>query len=282
MNLPMPQPSNPPLPLPQYQVLSFDIYGSIIEYKSHILKSFQPLLSRLPSTSPFLDSTSSSDISGAASKGSLEFLKIFQRQEDAIKLELASHPRRFDVILVEIWKRVADELTVDTTDEEAMNFGSETNIASWPTFPGSLEALQSLSKHYKLIALSNIDTFTWQLTAKSPKSRLGEVEWHKVFTAEDLGDNMERMDDAKLETVLNFCKEQDIDRSKILHVAQSLGHDQAPAKRAGISSVWLIGDGLQWKGTGESKMALEKGLVGYAWRCKDLKEFADLVEESNK
>ena len=279
MDLPMPPPTNPPSPLPDYEVLSFDIYGSIIEYKSHILNSFQPLLSRLPASSPYLDSTPSSPIPDAASKGSLEFLKIFQREEDTIKLELATHPRQFDEILVEIWKRVALELGVDTTDEEAKNFGSEANIASWPTFPTTLEALKSLSKHYKLIALSNIDKFAWSITASSPKSRLGEVDWCKVFTAKDFGNDLKRADDAKIETLLEFCAQHGIAKDKILHVAQSLGHDQAPAKRAGLGSVWLIGDGFRWKGTKESEMALEKGLVGYAWRCEDLKQFADIVEK---
>jgi FMN phosphatase YigB (HAD superfamily) len=280
MDLPMPPPTNPPRPLNQYEVLSFDIYGSIIEYKSHILNYFHPLLSRLPPSSPYIDSTPSSNIPGAATVGSLEFLKIFQQQEDTIKLELAAHPRRFDEILIEIWHRVAAKLEVSTTEEEGRQFGSEAKIASWPTFPGTLEALQSLSKHYKLIALSNIDKFAWEITASSPNSRLGDIHWFKVFTAEDFGNDLRRVDDAKIETMLEFCKEQGLDKEKILHVAQSLGHDQAPAKRAGLSSVWLVGDGFRWKGTKESKMALEKGLVGYAWRCEDLKVFANLVEEA--
>ena len=214
----MPQPTNPPISLTKYEVLSFDIYGSIIEYKSHILDSFQTLLSRLPSSSPYLNDTPSSNMPGAASVGSLEFLKIFQQQEDTIKLELASHPRRFDEILIEIWKRVAAVLEVKTTDEEANSFGSEANIASWPTFPGSFEALQLLSKHYKLVALSNIDKFAWQITASSPRSRLGEINWFKVFTAEDFGDDLKRADAAKLETMLQFCTEQGIEQDKILHL----------------------------------------------------------------
>ncbi|RMZ83161.1 hypothetical protein DV738_g1414, partial [Chaetothyriales sp. CBS 135597] len=259
MDLPMPPPTRPPLPLTEYEVLSFDIYGSIIEYKSHILHSFQPLLSRLPASSPFLNpSPSSPTIEGAASRGAVEFLKLFQQQEDAIKLELATHPRRFDEILAEIWRRVAAQLGVPTTADEAARFGSADTIASWPTFPGTWEALHTtLAKHYKLIALSNIDSYAWAITAASPRSRLGEIPWFK------------------LDTLIQFCTGLGIGRDKILHVAQSLGHDQAPAKRAGLSSVWLVGDGFRWKGTAESQMALDKGLVGYAWRFADLQAFAE-------
>src|ERR1700761_1207025 len=143
MALPMPTPTVPPLPLLQYKVLSFDVYGSLIEYKAHILEAFQPLLSRLPPTSPFLNSEPlSTTIPNSASHGSIEFLKLFQRQEDAIKLE--KPVKRFDDILQEIWRRVAKELDVRSGEDEAKHFGSEAVIASWPTFPGTLDALNVL------------------------------------------------------------------------------------------------------------------------------------------
>jgi 2-haloacid dehalogenase len=279
MALPMPEPTFPPLPLVEYKILSFDIYGTIIEYKRYILKSFDPLLSRMPSDSPYLNTTPlSTTIPNSATTGQIEFLKLFQKQEDTIKLELEDHPRRFDDILCEIWRRIAANLGVSTDEAEVSAFGSKANIESWPTFPGTLDALKSLSKHYKLIALSNIDRYAWEITAASPSSKLSEIDWWKVFTAEDFGDDLMRADDAKLETLIKYCTDNGVKKEEILHVAQSLGHDHAPAKRAGLSSVFLIGDGPLWGKEAESKMAVEKGLVGYAWRCKDLAEFAKIVE----
>ena len=280
MPQPMPEPTAPPNSLRQYKVLSSDIYGTIIEYKAHILKSFDPLISRLPSSSPYLDSTPLSEtVPNVATIGQIEFLKLFQRHEDTIKLELVEHPRRFDEILREIWRRIAADLDVYTDENETNTFGSDANIASWPTFEGTLSALRSLSKHYKLIALSNIDGYAWSIAASSPNSKLGEIDWWKVFTAEDFGDDLKKADDAKLETLIKYCTENGIEKEEILHVAQSLGHDHAPAKRAGLTSVFLIGDGPVWGKEAESKMAVEKALVGYAWRCKDFAEFAKLVEE---
>lgn len=273
----MPDPTVSPLPLTEYKVLSFDVYGSLIEYKGHILQSFQPLLSRLPPSSPYRDPTPlSTTIPNAASVGSVEFLKVFQRQEDAIKLEKPA--RRFDQILTEIWRRIAKELNVDSSEEEARHFGSEAVIADWPTFPGTLDALKSLSKHYKLVALSNIDRYAWSITSSSPTARLGEVDWWKVFTAEDFGDDAKRADEIKLETLIEYCAANGVEKQEILHVAQSLGHDQAPAKKLGLSSVWLIGDGPRWGKEAESKKALEQKLVGYAWRFNNLKDFAEEVE----
>jgi 2-haloacid dehalogenase len=273
--LPMPEPTRQPLALTDYKILSFDIYGTIIEYKAHILSSFQPLLSRLHD-SPFLDSTPLAG-PGTASKGSVEFLKLFQRHEDAIKLELAEKPLRFDEVMQQIWRRVAAELNVPTTEDEASSFGSKEAIASWPTFDGSFDALSYLSMRYRLVALSNIDKFAWNISAASG---LGEILWWKVFTAEDFGTDMKRADDVKLETLCSYCESQGFDKAQILHVAQSLGHDHAPAKRNDLASVFLIGDGRVWGKEAESKMAIEKGLVGYAWRCKDLREFAELVKKA--
>jgi FMN phosphatase YigB (HAD superfamily) len=279
MDLPMPQPTNSPRPLHEYEALSFDVYGSLIEYKAHILSAFKPLLNRLPASSPYLDSTpASATVANSASKGSIEFLKVFQKQEDTIKLE--KPVKRFDEILAEIWRRIAKQLDVETSEEDAKAFGSEAMIASWPCFQGTNEALKKLSRHYRLIALSNIDKYAWEITSHSATSGLGDVDWWKVFTAEDFGDDAERADEAKLETMLNFCASDGVKKEGILHVAQSLGHDQAPAKRLGISSVWLIGDGPVWGKEAESKMALEKDLVGYAFRCRNLQEFAQLVEKS--
>ncbi|KAJ9498725.1 hypothetical protein H2202_005911 [Exophiala xenobiotica] len=299
MALSMPEPTRPPLPLTQYKVLSFDVYGSLVEYKSHILNAFQPLLLRLPPSSPYLDSTPlSTTIPDSATCGSIEFLKLFQRQEDAIKLEKPAEgkpaaSKRFDKILAEIWRRVAQELNVDTSEEEALGFGSEAVIAGWPLFPGTLDALKALSKYYRLVALSNIDRYAWSITSSPASTGLGEVEWWKVFTAENYGDDeandAKRADESKLETLIEFCRTtsttihgegEKVEKHEILHVAQSLGHDQAPAKRLGLSSVWLIGDGPRWGKEAESKMALEKKLVGYAWRYNTLKEFADEVEKT--
>ena len=275
----MPEPTNPPRPLKEYKVLSFDVYGSLVEYKAHILSAFQPLLDRLPKSSPYLDSTpASTTVPYSASKGSIEFLKVFQKQEDTIKLE--KPVRRFDEILSEIWRRIAKQLEVESGEDEAKSFGSEEMIASWPCFVGSNAALKQLSKHYRLIALSNIDRYAWKITSNSKTSGLGDVDWWKVFTAEDFGDDATRADEAKLETMINYCTSNGIEKDGILHVAQSLGHDQAPAKRLGISTAWLIGDGPVWGKEAESKMVLEKELVGYAFRCRNLKEFAELVERS--
>ena len=277
--LSMPRPTVPPLPLSEYKILSFDIYGTIIEYKAHVLESFRPLLDRLEAPSSYLDDTPLTDRTDSATKGDIEFLKLFQKHEDAIKLGLDEKPQQFDEIMQEIWRRIAADLNVSTSEAEVTSFGSKETIGSWLTFEGTFDALSFLSTRFRLIALSNIDKFAWNITAD--KASLGEILWWKVFTAEDFGTDMKRADDAKLEKMIEYSTSQGFEKSQILHVAQSLGHDHAPAKRQGLSSVFLIGDGPVWGKEAESKMAVEKELVGYAWRCKNLKEFAEVVKAAS-
>jgi len=281
-DLPMPSPTNPPLSLPEYKIISFDVFGTLVEYKQHILASFKPLLNRLPATSPYRDPTPlNPSLEHCATKGDIEFLKLFQKQEDSIKLELAERPLRFDEVLKEIWRRIAKAIDVDTSDEEVEAFGSESNIKSWPVFSGTINALRLLEgKGYRLVALSNVDKFATGISWES--TGLGGIKWAKVFTAEDFGSSAEDLklaDQRKFEALLKYVEGEEISKEKILHVAQSLGHDHKPAKDVGISSVFLIGDGPVWGKEAESKMAVEKGLVGYGWRCKDLREFAGLVEK---
>lgn len=140
--------------------------------------------------------------------------------------------------------------------------------------------LQGTDAKYKLVALSNIDRWATDLTFQA--SGLGEIQWAKVFTAEDFGTSAEDLqlaDQRKFEALLGYASEVGAEKEKILHVAQSLGHDHAPAKKLGISSVFLVGDGPVWGKESESRMAVEKGLVGYGWRCKNLREFANVVKQ---
>lgn len=280
-DIPMPTPTNPPLPLPSYKLLSFDIYGTLIEYKQRILQSFKPLIANLPSDSPYRESTPlNPSLDHCATKGDIEFLKLFQKQEDAIKLELADEPRRFDEVLREIWRRVSREIDVQTSDEEIDAFGSVSNIQSWPTFSGTIHALRALQdRGYRLVALSNVDKFATDISFSS--TGLNSIDWAKIFTAEDFGtskEDLQAADQRKFEALLRYAEEQDVKKEEILHVAQSLGHDHKPAKAMGVSSVFLIGDGPVWGKEGESRMAVERGLVGYGWRCGDLREFVGVVE----
>ena len=103
------------------------------------------------------------------------------------------------------------------------------SLPNWPVFPDVVDALQTLKKHYKLAVISNVDDDLFAGTAK----RLG-VDFDVVVTAEQVG--------SYKPDLTNFhaaAARMGVDRSKWLHVAESLYHDIAPANRLGVKSVWV-------------------------------------------
>jgi 2-haloacid dehalogenase len=116
------------------------------------------------------------------------------------------------------------------SDEWAQRLGN--SVADWPAFDDSAEALASLARDYKLIILSNVHRAGFAASNK----RLG-VDFDRIITAEDVKaykpapNHFHALDEA--------LKEMGIARESLLHVAQSLFHDHAPAKRHRLPSVWI-------------------------------------------
>jgi 2-haloacid dehalogenase len=103
------------------------------------------------------------------------------------------------------------------------------SLKTWQPFPDTLPALRRLKSRYKLAIISNIDD---DLFAASEK--LLEVPFDHVVTAQQVG--------AYKPSLRNFevaLERMVIPRERLLHVAESLFHDVAPARRLGIASVWV-------------------------------------------
>ncbi|MFC1629230.1 haloacid dehalogenase type II [Gemmatimonadota bacterium] len=103
------------------------------------------------------------------------------------------------------------------------------SIRHWPAFPDSTEALQVLASRYSLVILSNIDDDLFRFS----QDVLG-IRFDHVFTAQQIG--------SYKPSRRNFdylIDQLGVPREEILHVAQSLFHDIAPAGNAGLSTVWV-------------------------------------------
>ena len=145
------------------------------------------------------------------------------------------------------------------------------SVPDWPAFPDSADALARLRRHYKLIIL------VWNVSragfAGSNKHLGGDFT--AIITAEDVGsykpaESHFRALEAKL-------SELGVDRSELLHVAQSLFHDHVPAKREGLTSVWINRRHGRpgWGATPEPS-----GEWSYAAEFRSMGEFADAVDEA--
>tara|TARA_R110002072_G_scaffold303107_2_gene493818 strand:- start:95243 stop:95974 length:732 start_codon:yes stop_codon:yes gene_type:complete len=197
--------------LSDYKALTFDCYGTLIDWEAGILSSLSDLASRA---------------SRSLSKD--EILEAHARHESAQQAQTPTMLYRN--LLPIVYKRIAEEWGVSVTHDECETHGK--SVGAWPAFPDSVGALQYLKKYYKLIVLSNVDNQTFVLS----NERLG-VEFDAIYSAEDVGSY--KPSDRNFEYMLDHVGDLGLEKSDLLHTAESLFHDHKAANRHGIANCWI-------------------------------------------
>ena len=197
--------------LTDFKALTFDCYGTLIDWESGIFTALQPLAAKTD---------------GEVSRDAV--LEVFARHESAQQRETPA--MLYHELLATVHRRVAAEWGVATTPEEDARFGN--SVPDWPAFADSATSLQYLKKYYKLVILSNVDRAGFAGSNK----RLG-VEFDAIYTAEDVGSY--KPDDRNFAFMLEKLAALGIAKGDILHTAQSLFHDHVPAARAGLARCWI-------------------------------------------
>lgn len=256
----MPSPTVPSKPFSEYKALSFDIYGTLIDWESGISIALEPLRKRLADSKPKDDKTEIS-------------VRLFAKYEAPIE---AAHPTMiYSKVLSETYLRIAEELglstlaTADGLQEEAAIFGA--SVGEWPAFPDTVKAMETLAKHYKLIVLSNVDKKSFAATCDGP---LKDVHFDAKYVAEDIGSF--KPDLKNFDYLLEGCKREfGVEKEQLLHVAASITHDQRPAKKMGLSSVWVSRENSVTQPDVEK--AVKEDEVGYGWKVATLGELAEMI-----
>ncbi len=187
--------------------LSFDCYGTLINWEQGILGYLRPLLQRR-----------SCKISDD------ELLNLYSEFEPR---EQAGQYRLYREVLESVIRDFARELHFDVSEAEAS--GLAESIHNWQPFADTVAGLRRLHSRYKLAILSNIDDdlFAWS-AAKL------EVPFDCVVTAQQARSYKPSL--RNFETLLERIA---VPREHLLHVAESLYHDVAPARSLGIATVWV-------------------------------------------
>ena len=197
--------------LTDFQVLTFDCYGTLIDWETGILQALAPLLREDRARRP-----------GAA------VLADFARHETA---QEALTPRmRYSDLLGLVHRRLAAEWGLPTRQEADRAFGR--SVGDWPAFADSAAALAYLGQFYALVILSNVDRRSFAASNR----RLG-VAFDAVYTAEDIGSYKPNLRNFRY--MIDALRRRGHAASAILHVAQSLYHDHAPANALGLRSAWI-------------------------------------------
>ena len=190
-----------------FEALTFDCYGTLIDWETGLWGAFAPILE-----------------AHGLELDAEDVLARYARYEAAA--EAGPYLRYRDVLAAGL-RGVAGELGVTPTAAEVEAFSG--SVADWPAFPDSAAALARLQAHYRLGVITNCDD---DLFAAS-NERLG-VRFDWIVTAEQVGSY--KPSEANFQRAFERLG---LPRERILHVAQSLFHDHVPAKRLGLSTVWI-------------------------------------------
>jgi 2-haloacid dehalogenase len=186
-----------------YKTITFDCYGTLIDWENGILGYLQPLLE-----------------SYGAHVIDDWVLEFFAQCEPEIQAEGGTYRS----VLGRVLQRLGTRLAFTPSDDTQNGFAS--SIEYWYPFPDTVPALRALARQFELGIVSNIDNDLFAFSAEY----LG-VEFAHVITAQEVG--AYKPDKAMFNAALQRLS------GPVLHVAQSRFHDIAPASELGLDTVWI-------------------------------------------
>ena len=197
--------------LSDFKVLTFDVYGTLIDWESGMANALKPLTDR---------------VGRPLSRD--EVLQAHAYHEST--MQRWTPAKTYSDLLGVVYRRLAEEWGLEVRWEDCTAYGR--SVGQWPAFEDSREALCYLKQHYKLVVLTNTDNVSFS----GSNARLG-VHFDGIYTAEDIGSY--KPADRNFNYLLEALARQGIAREQILHTAESLFHDHAPANKFGLASCWI-------------------------------------------
>jgi len=206
------------LDISQFEVLTFDCYGTLIDWETGILGALRPLLSKHAAKHPTKPSKQLADqqlLDG-------ELLKIYGELEARIE---AGPYLRYREVLRQVVRGMGERIGFAPTEAEMDSLPA--SLGAWPPFPDTVAALRRLRSRYRLAIISNTDDDLFAQTAE-----LLQVPFDAVITAQQAGSYKPSLNNFRV-----ALERLGVPKEKVLHVGQSRHHDIAPAREMGIKSV---------------------------------------------
>ena len=197
--------------LTDFKVLTFDCYGTLIDWEQGIVENLNSLTRQL--------------------EPELSRDKILECHAWHESTQQAKTPgMKYSSLLAVVHRRLSEEWGVPAPWSESLGYGASAGV--WPAFADSGKALAELKNLYRLAVLSNVDNESFEMS----NERLS-VEFDAVYTAEDIGSY--KPSGRNFEYMLEHLARWGVEKHEILHVAESLFHDHEPANRFGIANCWI-------------------------------------------
>jgi 2-haloacid dehalogenase len=195
------------LDLGRFKVLTFDCYGTLIDWEAGIFSALRPILAA----------------HGKAITNSA-LLEIYS------DLEAEAEQREFQPyreILQSVVRGFGQRLGFTPTTGEIRSLPE--SLTTWRPFPDTVPALLELKKRYQLAVISNVDDDLFAATAPQLK-----VSFNHVITA-----GQAHCYKPCLEIFKMALTRIGVPAGQVLHIGQSIYHDVIPAKSLGIPTVWV-------------------------------------------
>ncbi|MGF2034532.1 MAG: haloacid dehalogenase type II [Nostoc sp. CmiVER01] len=191
----------------QYKALTFDCYGTLIDWENGILGVLKPLL-----------------LAHNINLDDEQILELFAQFE--AELEKGDHIK-YREVLERVVQKFGERFGFEPTADELNSLAD--SIQHWLPFPDTIEALKSLKQKFKLVIISNVDDDLFAFSAKHL-----QVEFDQIITAEQAKSYKPSLNNFRL-----AIERIDLPLEQILHVAASVYHDIVTAKSLGLSTVWV-------------------------------------------
>ncbi len=240
-----------PKSLTDFTVLTFDCYGTLIDWEAGIWDALQPLLME----------------NGCEAVTRRQALEAFGAEENDQEARTPSMP--YPEVLARVHRALAKRIGLLTRDELDSTFAA--SLPHWPAFADTAGALRALKRRYRLGILSNVHREGFAASNR----KLG-VRFDAIYTAEEIGSY--KPSPRNFEFLLERLKtDHGVSPHQILHTAQSLFHDHVPARVFGLANCWIDRQGLSRGGEwGATAKVRERPDVDFLF--PSLGEMADAIE----
>ncbi len=226
----------------QYRVLSFDCYGTLIDWETGIFSALRPVLA-----------AHGKNISDA------ELLTVYSELESEAE-QGEFHPYR--EVLESVVRGFGERFGFTPTGAQARSLPD--SLANWRPFSDTVAALRQLKTHYQIAIISNVDDDLFAATA-----RLLEIPFDHVITAQQARAYKPSL------RIFNLAQQRvGVAPAQWLHAAQSVYHDVIPARSLGITTAWVNRPSLR-PGAGAAKAAAGEPDL----KVPDVKTLAQLADQ---
>jgi 2-haloacid dehalogenase len=226
-------------------LITFDCYGTLIDWESGMLAALRPLLSRDGRNVP-----------------DLQILELYGEIEAGLE---AGPYRPYRQVLTQAAQEIGRRVGTTISAEEGSAFAQ--SLTRWKPFMDTVPALQALAKRFRLGIISNVDDDLFAETRKL----LAPIEFDFVVTAQQM-----RSYKPSHRNFEEAIRRSGLSKDQILHAGQSLYHDIAPANALGIQNVWVNRPSIR-PGSG----AARPGTATPNYEVRTLVELSALLDASS-